>query len=92
MPYYLSVAWVVYHSPGQVVALLLQGEDVDEAEGGLERMSHVQIRPVDQLSELSAGYVVTCCEMWQDVLGEGHRPGLHQPSQRLVLDRLHLVC
>ena len=96
MPYYLSghraasFSSVVCHAPGHVVALLLDGGDVD-AEGGLERVSHVQVRPVDQLTELSAGNVVTRCEMWKNVLGEGHGPGLHKPSPRLVLDRLHLI-
>ena len=96
MPYYLSghraasFSSVVGHSPGHVIALLLDGGDVD-AEGGLERMSHVQVRPVDQLTELSAGNVVPRREVRKDVLRECHGPGLHKPSPRLVLDRLHLV-
>ena len=72
MPYYLSghrassFSSVVGHSPGHVFALFLDG-DV-HAEGGLERMSHVQVRPVDQLTELSTGNVVTRCEVWKNVL------------------------
>ena len=71
-------------------SFLLDAEKLDP-EGGLEGVSHIQVRPVDQLSELLAGDVVALCEMWKDVLGEVHRPGHDEPSPRLVLDWLHPI-
>ena len=57
-----SVASVLGNSLGHIVAFLLDAGKRD-AEGGLESVSHVQVRSIDQLAELPAGNVVTLREM-----------------------------
>ena len=54
-------------------------------------MRHIQVRPVDQLTEVPAGNIVTLGEVRENILGELKGPRLHQPGPGLVLYRLHFI-